>query len=135
MSKFFTFYRIGLRHPWLVLAFFALCSILSIIAVSRLEIVTNLESLLPKDTQSVRDSEELKKYFEGNNNFMVVVEHSDPDLAENFADNFVGRIRGWDGISYVDYKRPVEFFKDRQWLYLDVDDHHIDVLLLDHYRR
>ena len=43
-------------------------------------------------------------------------------LSEAFADELGASVTQLPTVRYVDYRRPVDFFKDRQWLFVEKDD-------------
>ncbi|EKD41411.1 MAG: hypothetical protein ACD_73C00728G0001, partial [uncultured bacterium] len=118
----FKIYQIGLKYPKLTLLITGLLVVVSVILSSQLKLDTDPISLLPKHTQSVVDLNKLKYYFGSNNFIMISLDSNDPEMAGSFADQFIERIEDYSEIVYIDFRRPVDFFTQRQWLYLKEDD-------------
>ncbi len=119
-------YQWGLRFPKTVLCVFLVASLISIFMAGRLKIDNDLVSLLPKNSQSIQSLDNYKAYFGGTTFLMVTVESDNPALNEQFADLMVKKIETHPGIMYVDFRRPIDYFKKRQWLFLDQED--LDVM-------
>lgn len=115
-------YSIGARFPKAVLAAAAFLAVLSLWAARGLKIENDLASLLPRNLESVRAMNELRDAFGGLGHLMVVVESPDPARAERFADRLEREIAGHPEVHYVVHRRPVEFFRDRLWLFADTED-------------
>lgn len=124
MKKFPKLYQIGLHYPKTVIAIALAIMAIAFVASKKLEVESDLTALLPKKTESVQNLDELKKYFGGSSHLFVTVEHPDPAFAQEFADLFAARIEKEPDVLYVEAKRPVEYFKARQWLYIDLPDLH-----------
>ncbi len=64
----------------------------------------------------------LEAAFGSYGHVVLTVEAPDPNLAVEFADRLSQVLPGLSKVDYVDYKQPVEFFKKRQWFYLNKAD-------------
>ena len=115
-------YRLGARFPRAGLAFALLLTLLALWAARDLKIQDDLISLLPKTMESVRSLRRFQESFGGLGHLAVVVEAETPGQAERFAGLLIRQIEKHPGVDYVDYRRPVEYFEKRQWLYLDLED-------------
>ena len=115
-------YRVGIRYPKTVLAFALALTTVSLFFAKGLKIETGLTEMAPRDSESIRSEEEYKRYFGSTSLLIVTVEHKDPEIAERFADGMAAGAENLRGVAFVDYKRPVDYFKKRQWLYLDLED-------------
>jgi len=115
-------YLLGVRFPKTVLLSLVLLCLLGFHSARKLHIENDLFQLLPAGTESVQNLKKLQQDFGGMGHLIVTVESQDPDRARAFADEFAGRIEKNPEVRYVDYRRPVDYFKERQWLYLDTDD-------------
>lgn len=115
-------YRLGVRFPKTVLFVALLLSVLSFCAARKLELVTDLTALLPKHAESVQSLEKVKKYFGGTSFLILTVEGDSKETAQDFADQFILQLQKLSDIRHVEYRQPVEFFKERQWLYLTLED-------------
>jgi len=117
-------YRIGVRFPKTVLLACALFTAISFFGSSKLRIQSDLTALLPQNTESVQALLALKRDFGGASYLYLTVASNRSDLNSRFADEFVRRIEQNPSVLYVDYRRPVDFFKKRFWFYLDLADLH-----------
>lgn len=115
-------YQLGLRYPLLVLLICSLLTVLSFLLARQLHIEVDFAALLPPQTESVKNLQDLKKYFGSVEHLIVTVEADDPIVAKTFAEEFAERIEKLPDVRYVDYSRTVEFFQDRKWLYVDLED-------------
>ncbi len=115
-------YQIALRFPKIVLILALLSTLWAIKASSKLNIETDMTGLLPQNTESVKNLGQLKNYFGGAGYLIVTLESQDVAMAQSFADVFNDRLQAHPSILYVDYKKPVDFFKKRLWLYLEMED-------------
>lgn len=115
-------YQLGVRYPKTVLTVFASLTVLSFLAARELKIESDLTTLLPKNSESVQNLNLFKDYFGGASYLFITVEGENPDDVSRFADDMSRRIEALPAVLYVDYRRPIDFFKKRMWLYLDVDD-------------
>ncbi len=123
-------YRLGLKYPVFVLSLGILCTLLGYFYAKQLKIQTDFAALLPSKTQSVEGLHQYEDLF-GNLGFLVITVQSqsqyndqadDQDLTKIFAENLSTRIQKHPEVSYVIYPPPVDYFKKRGWLYLDLGD-------------
>ncbi|MBF0491885.1 MAG: MMPL family transporter [Deltaproteobacteria bacterium] len=126
MATFPKLYQLSALHPKLVLFIALTLTLLSLWFSQKLHIESDFSSLLPTQTESLKNIHELKKYF-GNSGFLYVTLEdtkvgTGKKNAESFTDQLLGRIEKMPHVSFVDYKKPVDFFKKRMWLYLDLAD-------------
>jgi predicted RND superfamily exporter protein len=115
-------YRIGLRYPKTVLALCLAASFLACFGVARLRVENNLSTLLPQHFDSVQALHKLEASFGGLGFLVVTVEGPREEAARNFAGALATRIESLPSVQYVDFQHPTEFFKERRWLYLDLED-------------
>jgi predicted RND superfamily exporter protein/phosphatidylglycerophosphatase A len=110
------------RRPVLSLLLVAVVSGLAFASARNLRIDADLANLLPKHFQSVQDLERLKVRF-GGVGYVVVVGHgAEPEVLERFAEDAAPRLAALEAVRYVDYKRPLQWFKDRALYYMDTED-------------
>lgn len=121
-SNRFKIYRLGITYPKTVLFFAFLISLLSFWGVSKLHVETNLLSLLPQQSETVVALKEQGKFFGGTSFVVLGIESDDALKSRQFADAFAEKISQQSYVLYTDYKRPVQYFKDRQWFYLELED-------------
>ena len=115
-------YRLSIRYPKTVLLFVTLLTILSLRLASRLEVESDLAALLPKKTDSVQSLEFLKQSLGGFSYLFVTIESPNISLSSEFAERFVSLMEQHPSVAYVDFHHPIDFFKKRFWLYLDISD-------------
>ncbi|MCE9626151.1 MAG: hypothetical protein K8R69_12000, partial [Deltaproteobacteria bacterium] len=115
-------YQLGLAFPKTVLLVSFLVTLLSVIAVSKLTFNSDFASLLPQKTESVRNLNQMEKSFGSYGYVVLTVEGAKNEVAEDFAKRLADVVGKLPEIDYVDYVRPVQFFKDRQWFYLEMED-------------
>lgn len=115
-------YKLGVHYPKTVLIFSLLLTIISFWATKNLRVENNLTALLPKNFESVQALKSMEQAFGGLGFLVVAVEGSDAQLTETFADQLVEGVEQLPGVAFVDYKRPIEYFRKRQWLFISLDD-------------
>ncbi|MFO1463715.1 MAG: MMPL family transporter [bacterium] len=115
-------YQLGLAFPRLVLLAALLLSVGSFFLVRKLAFNSDFASLLPQNTESVQNLHKLEAAFGSYGYVVLTVEAPDPDLAEAFAEALAQALPALPKVDYVDYKQPVEFFKQRQWFFLERED-------------
>lgn len=115
-------YRLGQRFPRLVFLLSLLITLAAFWAAKNLPIENNITALLPKSFESVQALKALEESFGGLGFLVVIVEGDDSDRAAEFSDQLVDKISHLKGVEYVDYRRPIDYFKERQWLYIDLED-------------
>lgn len=122
MKYLIKIHRLGLRYPFWVLGLSLILTTLAFLGAARLKIENNLSALLPKNFESVQALKNMEESFGGLGFLVVAVEGPTAKSTQRFAAALVQEIEGLDAVAYVDYKRPVGFFQDRAWLFLDLDD-------------
>ncbi len=115
-------YQFALRYPRYVIIGSLVVLCLSLYLNTRLKLEGNLTALLPKDFESVQAFAELQKNFGGLGYLVLAVEGKDATNTAKFADLLVPKIAKLPNVLYVDYQQPVDFFKQRQFLYFDLSD-------------
>lgn len=110
------------RRPATALVACAAVTVLGVLGSSRLSLVADLEQLLPKTFQSVRDLEPVRQRFGGIGYVCLVGIDAEPDAMRRFADDMVPKLQKLAGIRYVEYQRPFKFFEERSLYFLDLED-------------
>lgn len=87
-----------------------------------LRIDTDMTRLLPDSFESVREVRSLSEEFGGVGYVSVVATGKDRAQLVHFADAAAAKLSTLPTVRYVDYRRPVGFFKDRGLYYLDPPD-------------
>ncbi|MBL8958028.1 MAG: MMPL family transporter, partial [Myxococcaceae bacterium] len=89
----------------------------------RLDVVADLEKLLPQSFQSVKDLEPLKERFGGIGHIIFVGEDAEVEQLKQFATDIAPLLMTeLPDIRYVDFKPTASFFKPRSLYYLDIED-------------
>ena len=110
------------RKPYLYLGIFLLLGFLSFVAAKKITLDADISALLPNNFESVQDLEVVKKWFGGIGYVVVVGTGAEPDKLRHFADEVARVTHDIDEVSFVDYKRPTDFFKDRGLYFLEKGD-------------
>jgi len=121
-SNRYKMYRLGVTYPKTVLFIALLLSLFSLWGVRRLQVETNLLALLPQQSETVVALKEQGKYFGGTSFVVAGIESDSAEKSRRFADAFAEAMAAQPYVLYTDYKRPVDYFKERQWFYLDAED-------------
>ncbi len=122
LKRPYKLYQVGLHYPKTVLGLAIVFTLLSLFFAKGLRIETSLTALAPKNSESVKGDHAFKNAFGSSNYLLVTVEGTDPESVARFADALSDKAERLSEIDYVDYKRPVDYFKKKQWLYLDLKD-------------
>jgi predicted RND superfamily exporter protein len=108
------------------LAGLAIAGVLTLIGgalSSRLDVVADLEKLLPQSFQSVKDLDPLRERFGGIGHIIFVGEDAEPEALKQFAEDIAPVLpKELPEIRYVDYRPASSFFQSRKLYYLDVPD-------------
>src|SRR4030095_8427898 len=107
-------YLLGIRFPKTVLFCCAVLAVLGLNSARKLHIDNNLFQLLPAGTESVQNLKKLQDDCGGMGHLILPVDSGDPALSRVFPDEFARRIEANPKVRYVDYRRPVEYFQQRQ---------------------
>jgi len=96
---------------------------LALVLSSGLHLDSDLTSLLPESFRSVQGLKELERRFGGVGYVCVVGEGvDDPEKLERFAEDLSPRIEALPSISYVEFRRPMEFLRKRALYFLPLED-------------
>jgi predicted RND superfamily exporter protein len=113
----------GHKRPLVGLAIAAVLSAVGAFFSAQLDVVADLEKLLPQSFKSVQDLEPLKERFGGIGHIIFVGENASPEMLKQFAEDIAPELpKALPDIRYVDYKPVASFFKSHALYYLDVDD-------------
>lgn len=110
------------QHPFIVLLLLIIVTTAALISAKKLTLDADLSALLPKSFASVQDLEKVKNRFGGIGYIVVTIRGDNPPAMRSLADEIANKTKSLGDISFVDYRRPVEFFKDHALYYLSVDD-------------
>jgi len=114
--------ELSFRRPWLALTIAGVLTVLGVLSARDLRVDANLANMLPRSFESVRNVERLKDRFGGVGYVTVHVSGTEPAVLRRFAAELAQRLETLPTVRYVEYRRPVQFFKDRALYYIDVDD-------------
>lgn len=103
--------------------------ILALLAVSNLEIVSNMEEMLPNDSKSLEASNEFNKYFDGQDQAIIIVKAKDSlqaeadfkNTAENFLNSLNSEIENSEYVDSVLYKLDLSEITPYAWAYIETD--------------
>lgn len=112
----------GFRHPGRVLA---ACGLLTLAALGLswgLHLESDLTSLLPESFRSVQGLKELERRFGGVGYVCVVADSPDPAQLERFAEEVAPKLEALPSINYVEFRRPMEFLRQRGLYFLPLQD-------------
>jgi len=101
------------RRPRRVLLAALIATVLALFGAKRLTLDTDLVHLLPSSFESVQAVEQLEERFWGLGYVAVVASGAEPEVLRQLADDLVPKLEALETIRFVDYRRPVEFFRDR----------------------
>ena len=110
------------QHPFYILLLLIVVTTAALISTKKLTLDADLSALLPESFASVQDLEKVKNRFGGIGYIVVTIRGDNPSAMRLLADEIANKTKNLDNISFVDYRRPVEFFKDHALYYLSVDD-------------
>jgi predicted RND superfamily exporter protein len=113
---------LSLAQPFVVLAAFALLTVLAAWRGTLIELDTDLKSLLPQDAPSVVAIEEARQRRVGSDLFVIAVESPEPLATARFIDAIAERLEGWEEIEYVEYEQDRSFFRKHALLFLPVPE-------------
>jgi len=88
----------------------------SIYSAKNLTLDADLSALLPDTFASVQDLETVKNRFGGIGYVVVTVRGDNPKAMRSLADEIANEPKTLNHLSFVDYRRPVDFFKNRALL-------------------
>ncbi|MCA9625229.1 MAG: MMPL family transporter, partial [Myxococcales bacterium] len=94
----------------------------SYFGAKRLSLDTDLTKLLPRSFESVRNLDVLAERAFGVGYVTVVASGSEREELERFARDFAPKLEALPSIQYVDYRRPIDFFRDHALYYLELED-------------
>jgi len=110
------------KHPVIVLTLLIIITVAGLYSAKKLTLDADLNALLPDSFVSVQDFETVKDRFGGIGYVVVTVRGENPQAMRLLADEIAKKTQSLDHISFIDYRRPVEFFNERALYYLDVED-------------
>jgi len=110
------------RRPGVTLATVLVASLVSLWFASRLEVNADLSELLPRSFESVRSFDVLKERFGGIGFVVVTGQKAEPEVLRRFARDVAAKVERLSTVRYVDYLRPVDFFRDHALYFLDTKD-------------
>ena len=113
--------RFAVYHPWWVLSVALVVSVTAGIGMNFLDILTSRTALYPKHMEVNQRFDAFLKDFGSTNSLIAVIE-GDPDSLGPFAEDAADELRLETGVvSDIFYKADVDFFADRAFLFLSVD--------------
>ena len=113
--------RLILR-PWTVLAVLFFFTLLCFYFSAKLKSRGDLMALLPDHFESVVNLKKTDEHFGGISHLFAVIYAEDVVDAQAFVDTMSQEVAKLPSVSYVISKKPIEYFKDRIPLYLELED-------------
>jgi len=113
---------IAYRHALPVLFLFVVIAAYSIYATQKLTLDADLTALLPDSFKSVQDLERVKERFGGIGYIVLTGTGAKPEALREFAKDISKLVSPLEVVSFVDYRRPTEFFKNRALYFLATED-------------
>lgn len=111
------------RNARLVVIAAVMLTIVSGALASNLVLEADLERLLPDDAQTVQGLAELESRYGYIGRVTIVLDGDDPARLEEAVDFLEANLASVDDrITRVEGKRPVEFFQDHKYLYVELED-------------
>ncbi len=122
--KISDFVRWSIKYPKFVLLLGALLTLISLLAIQRLQIRTNFSDLLPEDNPVVQQAKTLEKTVGGASFIVVAVETQSPEAAVRFLGDLKTRLAAHPDfqLRYIDDETPIDFFRKSSLLFLSLDD-------------
>ena len=121
-SAVFALARACFNKPWAVVVGTVVLLAVSFLGAKRLRLDTDLTKLLPRTFESVRNLDVLAERSFGLGYVTVVASGVEPDQLRAFARDFGPKLEALESIQYVDYERPVKWFRDRALYYLELEE-------------
>jgi uncharacterized protein len=110
------------RHGAATLLVAGLGVVVAALGASRLALDPDISELLPASHASVKNLETLRRRFGGVGNVVVLIRGATPEKRHALADQLGAEIERLPSVSYVEARRPTDFFEDRALYYLDKPD-------------
>jgi predicted RND superfamily exporter protein len=114
--------RVTYQYPWFILGFLLITLIPSLILASGLTVRSSFLELLPEERPAVRELHEVLEHTHATSQVLVAIANDDPELARRFANGLVQRLSNHPMVRGVDAHFEIEFFHDRQLLYVEEDE-------------
>lgn len=111
--------RLTHRHPWLVVLALVGSLIPAGWLASGLSIRSSFLELLPEDRPAVRQLHDVLDRAQVTSNVLVAIDNRDPEAARRFAQAMASRLAGDPLVRAVDARLDVEFFEERQLLFVE----------------
>ncbi len=114
--------RIAHDHPvWMLAAALTATALLGL-AASRLTVETAFDALLPRESEEVRDLEQVNREVGGIGYVVVVVDGNSGEVVADFAERLAAEAVGLEGIRYAEHRFDPAFFEDRALLLLTPEE-------------
>ncbi|MFH2009810.1 MAG: efflux RND transporter permease subunit [bacterium] len=94
----------------------------ALLSARRLRVDADIIKMLPKSVQSVKNLDRLKERFGGIGYVTIRVRGAAPEALRRFARDVAPQLEALPTVRYVDYQRPVKFFRDRAYYFMELDD-------------
>jgi len=122
-----TLARFQAKHPWRVMAIFALFTVIFIYFASNLKTTMRWSDLLPKDDPRTVEFDNIIKDFSSASNMVVVIQGKEDEI-KKFADEIdpiISQVKSKNGerlIKRIDYKQEIDFLKNHAFMIMKKSD-------------
>ncbi len=110
------------RHPFKTLLLASVLTAVALLSARKLVVDPDIANMLPRSVESTRNLDQLKARFGGIGYVTVLVSGADTEKLKRFAGLLASRLEKLPEVRFVDYRRPVEFFKSRAFYYMELED-------------
>ena len=114
------------KARWPLAFLFSALFVYCVFVSSHLKLKSDFKELLPENFQSVKDLDRILKRAPSTGGLIVAIESDDPQSSIRFANALIEKLKAYppEYISSLDYnaKELKKFFKDRKYLYMDLED-------------
>jgi len=90
--------------------------------LSQLQVDADLSKLLPQSFESVKTLDNIKKQFGGIGYVAIAASGPGEKSLKQFADDVAPRLEKLEEVVYVDYQRPIDFFRKHALFYANIED-------------
>ena len=119
---FSTLAKITIQHKYVVLATFTLLTILSFFIIQKLKLNADFSSLLDQNHEVIQNLDKVTREYGGIGSLIIVINTNSFERGSKFVESAVAGLSQNSDIRYIDYKKPISFFKRNLLLYLDLQD-------------
>jgi len=117
-----TYIELSYRHPVAILLLSLILAGLGIWCASHIRLDANLQSLLPRNTETVRAMKAVDARYGNSDLFTIAIVMKDPETVARIQDSIQARLqKDWPDVVFAQTARDNAFFKQHALLYLPAD--------------